>query len=738
MATFSTKSIAALSIVVIIAAAMTGCLEPANEVDVPDVIGMTQSAAESAITGAGLSVGSITEEYSNTLPADQVISQNPAAGESVAAGSTVALVVSKGPEGAAQFTPGDEEMSDPISVDDDGATLEGLAGTPIEDVVVHIPAGALHEQTDIQLGYNDGVVAAVAGSPSGVVLDVDAGTTEQFDIPIEISFRYAEGGTKAAMDYVPVPYHIDEEGKLHLMSLIEVDPIEGAATFETYHASWFTWILEVLGFDPDAPETFDTGFRPSHDGFKITNSGSTYNPGGECFGMSAWALWYFSNHSTTSGDFYPRFMDTIGNSGLKGQDIIATRAHNSIQSQWTYYNSIIASESIRRPILQVAAIRNALRNTNAPVMMRLTNIPRDSSGAHAVLAYGFSDDYSNTDAEITMNILDPNHPGDGREIVFDVDADPDNEDGGAWDPYGPYQVIYYFGDGSLSLTEPYAHILDDAEAGFNSDNDAVITITSHEDGDEVPDRTAVLGGAITEGEINITKLKIFVEGQSFTVDIGEDGVFAQEIPIGVGVNEITFETYGLNAIGDLVLVNNNMTSETFELIGTSEQAAILVTLTWDKDDTDVDLYVIDPTGDYSCYYSMNTSDGGILDVDDINGYGPEHWTLTYEDTVRWEEDYAVRLHYYSDHGNGPTNYTVTILLDEGMPWQTLQSFTGTLVTSNGENDGPADTGADWVDIAVVSPTNQAGKRAEIWIPDEGVTLQITAPVPSPEERLLAK
>jgi hypothetical protein len=67
-------------------------------VALPDVVGLTQAAAEQAITGAGLTVGTIIQAYDNTVPAGNVVSQNPSAGSAVPPGSTVDLVVSLGPE----------------------------------------------------------------------------------------------------------------------------------------------------------------------------------------------------------------------------------------------------------------------------------------------------------------------------------------------------------------------------------------------------------------------------------------------------------------------------------------------------------------------------------------------------------------------------------------------------------------------------------------------------------------
>jgi len=68
---------------------------PPPQVTVPNVVGMTQSAAQSAITAAGLT-STVTTANSATVPAGSVISQNPTGGSSAAAGSAVALSVSLG------------------------------------------------------------------------------------------------------------------------------------------------------------------------------------------------------------------------------------------------------------------------------------------------------------------------------------------------------------------------------------------------------------------------------------------------------------------------------------------------------------------------------------------------------------------------------------------------------------------------------------------------------------------
>jgi hypothetical protein len=66
-------------------------------VTVPNVVGMTNANAKSAITSANLTVGTETTASSTTVPAGSIVSQNPAGGTSAATGSAVSLVTSSGP-----------------------------------------------------------------------------------------------------------------------------------------------------------------------------------------------------------------------------------------------------------------------------------------------------------------------------------------------------------------------------------------------------------------------------------------------------------------------------------------------------------------------------------------------------------------------------------------------------------------------------------------------------------------
>lgn len=66
------------------------------QTQVPDSDGLTQAEFEVLLTAAGLTLGAVTTDYSDTVAEDDIISQVPAAGTTVDVGSSVAIVVSLG------------------------------------------------------------------------------------------------------------------------------------------------------------------------------------------------------------------------------------------------------------------------------------------------------------------------------------------------------------------------------------------------------------------------------------------------------------------------------------------------------------------------------------------------------------------------------------------------------------------------------------------------------------------
>src|SRR5438477_277481 len=72
----------------------------------------------------------------------------------------------------------------------------------------------------------------------------------------------------------------------------------------------------------------------------------------------------------------------------------------------------------------------------------------------------------------------------------------------------------------------------------------------------------------------------------------------------------------------------NRFGERLERLAASQlQADLRVTISWNTDATDVDLWVIEPDGT-KCYYQHNrTKNGGELSQDKTQGYGPESFQV---------------------------------------------------------------------------------------------------------------
>lgn len=103
---------------------------------------------------------------------------------------------------------------------------------------------------------------------------------------------------------------------------------------------------------------------------------------------------------------------------------------------------------------------------------------------------------------------------------------------------------------------------------------------------------------------------------------------------------------------------------------------VKVTLVWDTT-SDIDLWVTDPFGETITYQNTTSQSGGFLDVDDVDGYGPENifWA-----TEAPAGSYTVQAHYYGDNGEGATNYTIQVQLGTE-----VQTFNGRLESEDDLN-----------------------------------------------------
>jgi uncharacterized repeat protein (TIGR03803 family) len=145
---------------------------------VPNVVGLTQAAANSAITGADLVVGTVTTESSNTVPSGTVISQSPAGGTAVASGSAVNLIVSSGPAGATvPNVVGKTQAAATTAIT--GADL--VVGTVTTESSNTVPSGTVISQSPAggtAVASGSAVNLIVSSGPAGVTVPNVVGKTQ--------------------------------------------------------------------------------------------------------------------------------------------------------------------------------------------------------------------------------------------------------------------------------------------------------------------------------------------------------------------------------------------------------------------------------------------------------------------------------------------------------------------------------------------------------------------------------
>jgi hypothetical protein len=202
-------------------------------VAVPDVVGLDQTSAEGAIVAAGLTVGTVSNQSSDSVNAGDVISQSPIAGTQVSSGSAVDLVISTGPGGG-------------------GATviLEGDNVIRIEDLAV---SGIFYN-----VDFVDGTGSDVYGA--GYVFDFPGAVPQAGATPAATAVNGALNANS------PIPLGAGSQGseRFHIGYKKQVSPVVLAAAGEYKGSEWglcdgdVTCLLGVASVPTGATVTWAT------------------------------------------------------------------------------------------------------------------------------------------------------------------------------------------------------------------------------------------------------------------------------------------------------------------------------------------------------------------------------------------------------------------------------------------------------------------------------------------------
>ena len=200
------------------------------------------------------------------------------------------------------------------------------------------------------------------------------------------------------------------------------------------------------------------------------------------------------------------------------------------------------------------------------------------------------------------------------------------------DRIGDYEVKVSASRGGTSLGAATHRI--SVKAGEPS-----VKITAPANGTETPETTIVIAGEVTGFE-EVAKMEMSVNGAAYQMPAS--AAFSQKMPIVPGDNTIQVSA---------TLKDGRVVHSAVVTVKSTQSAAnrYRFTLRWDTAKTDIDLWLVGPSGTACSYNNMHTS-FAELDKDVINeGYGPENIFIA---NLTEYGTYKVRVNYYGNHNEG--------------------------------------------------------------------------------------
>ncbi len=104
------------------------------------------------------------------------------------------------------------------------------------------------------------------------------------------------------------------------------------------------------------------------------------------------------------------------------------------------------------------------------------------------------------------------------------------------------------------------------------------------------------------------------------------------------------------------------------------QSDLRVSISWNTDNTDVDLWMTEPNGEKCFYKHRQTSNGGELTEDVTQGYGPERYVA--KRAVSGE--YVIAVHYFNNNPNllaAETHVSVVVTRNAGTAEEVVERRT---------------------------------------------------------------
>jgi len=192
----------------------------------------------------------------------------------------------------------------------------------------------------------------------------------------------------------------------------------------------------------------------------------------------------------------------------------------------------------------------------------------------------------------------------------------------------------------------------------------------------VLDRVQTITGVVSDP--TLTNATIILNGEERVMELTADPVnkvarFSQKVSLKAEADKTnTIKVVAVNELGERA-------EDSMDLVVEVPAIWARAVLTWNTR-ADIDLWVTDPTGERIGYYHKVSANEGILDFDDVNGYGPE----TFTQNKGLSGSYTIRVHYFGDTSGAyedappPTGWQVRLTLFEGTENEEIHTYSGIL------------------------------------------------------------
>lgn len=176
-----------------------------------------------------------------------------------------------------------------------------------------------------------------------------------------------------------------------------------------------------------------------------------------------------------------------------------------------------------------------------------------------------------------------------------------------------------------------------------------------------------------DGNIRGAPYTLIVNGNAMPLYTGADGQFARPYVFGRGSNSIEIKSPG---------GVSKKRIQFYEASNSKPQAQLRIILGWDDDQAEVDLHVVTPDGQHAYFANPVLANGGGMDVDSVDGAGPEMFSITQP----LKGQYHVWVNYWGNFT--PAGYhfdeasrkrvvittTVTLVFNENTPHEKRELF----------------------------------------------------------------